>query len=208
MPTDRELIAEWHRLVTAATPAPWYAADNDIVGGRCIRTVDEPPSTCVGNTLADEVLRDDDADLIAWMRNHLPEILCRWQASERYLQQRIAELEAAVDRVNDLSIPAFGEDYAHTDCAEAACAACWAEDIRRAIGKVAPRQPALGYIVLSCNPDSGRLQPQGRVHDSWRLADQWRVHLESPGGPRIPPRPGTSYFIATLRKARTPKEAA
>lgn len=60
------------------------------------------------------------------------------------------------------------------------------------------RGAPLGYLVLSKNPDSGRLQPQGRVHAAHELADDWKRHLETPGGPRIPIRPGTQFLVAEV----------
>lgn len=66
----------------------------------------------------------------------------------------------------------------------------------------AAQRPPLGYVVLSRNPDSGRLQPQGRVHTTTELAQDWRRHLETPGAPRIPPRPGTTYILGEVREVQ------
>lgn len=64
------------------------------------------------------------------------------------------------------------------------------------------QHPPLGYIVLSRNPDSGRLQPQGRVHAETGLAQDWQRHLESAPGPRITIRPGTQFLVAEVREVQ------
>lgn len=52
----------------AATQGPWYVTENDLIGGWCIRTVDEPPSHGNGITIAD-FMREEDAHLCAAARN-------------------------------------------------------------------------------------------------------------------------------------------
>jgi len=47
--------------------------------------------------------------------------------------RKLARQKDALDRVAALAQPPFGGEYEHTDCAEAACPACWVADIRRAI---------------------------------------------------------------------------
>lgn len=66
----------------------------------------------------------------------------------------------------------------------------------------AAQRPPLGYVVLSRNPDSGRLQPHGRVHAEVEHAADWRQHLEIPGGPRIPVGAGTEFLVAELREVQ------
>lgn len=63
-------------------------------------------------------------------------------------------------------------------------------------------RPPLGFLVLSRNPDSGRLQPHGRVHPTRGPAEEWKQYLETPGGPRIPIRQGAQHLVAEIREAR------
>lgn len=51
-----------------ATDGPWFVTPEDLVGGWCVRTVDEPPSTGRGRTVAD-FMRREDALLCVAARN-------------------------------------------------------------------------------------------------------------------------------------------
>lgn len=62
--------------------------------------------------------------------------------------------------------------------------------------------PPLGYLVLSRNPDTGRLQPQGRTFPTVELAECQRQYLETPPGPRIPFRSGTQLLVAEVREVQ------
>lgn len=60
--TADELNAIRARLA-AATPGPWFAQPNDLVGGWCVRTVDAPPSKGAGEVA--DFIREEDARFIA-----------------------------------------------------------------------------------------------------------------------------------------------
>lgn len=57
-----ELNAIRARLA-AATPGPWFAQPNDLIGGWCVRTVDAPPSEGAGEVA--DFIREEDARFIA-----------------------------------------------------------------------------------------------------------------------------------------------
>lgn len=95
MPTDRALIDEGNRLAAGASPGPWrveFDSDGDEHGqheGRWPCALVGPVSTS-GYGDPDRItevndLRDEDAELIVWMRNELPEILRRWESDGRAL---------------------------------------------------------------------------------------------------------------------------
>lgn len=80
--TDRDLIAEGRAVDAAATPGPWYACVNDLIGGKCVQVVDTPASeTPPGNHVVDMVFRDADAEHIVWMRNNLRAVLDELKAA-------------------------------------------------------------------------------------------------------------------------------
>lgn len=81
-------------------------------------------------------------------------------------------------------------------------------ELRAAVEALERRGTAapLGYLVLSRNPETGRLGPQGRVHDQPEHAEDWRRHLESTPGPLIPIRPGTKFLIGEIHPLRRDTE--
>lgn len=61
----------WERLAKDsenATDGPWFVTEEDLVGGWCVRTIDKPPSSGRGITIAD-FIREEDARLCAAARN-------------------------------------------------------------------------------------------------------------------------------------------
>lgn len=52
--------------LAAATPGPWYAHADDLIGGWCVRTVETPPSEGPGEVAS--FIREEDARLIAHAR--------------------------------------------------------------------------------------------------------------------------------------------
>lgn len=93
MTADRDLIAAARAVDVGATAAPWFDCENDLIGGRCVRTVDAPASELPGGFVVDEVLRDADAGHIVWMRNNLGEIVRRWESDGRDLRAHAAVLD-------------------------------------------------------------------------------------------------------------------
>jgi hypothetical protein len=66
----------------SATPGPWYAQVDDLIGGWMIATVDKPASQISnrredGEMVVGEYLREEDARLIAKLRN--------WQAEYAWM---------------------------------------------------------------------------------------------------------------------------
>lgn len=64
-------MEEWNYLVKDSEPAtdgPWWVTENDLIGGWCVRTIGEPPSSGRGVTIAD-FIRQEDARLCATARN-------------------------------------------------------------------------------------------------------------------------------------------
>lgn len=62
---------EWDLLIEdskTATDGPWWVTENDLIGGWCVRTIGEPPSSGRGITIGDFVRRED-ARLCASARN-------------------------------------------------------------------------------------------------------------------------------------------
>ena len=49
--------------LAAATPGPWFARPNDLIGGWCVRTADTPPSEGPGEVA--DFIREEDARLVA-----------------------------------------------------------------------------------------------------------------------------------------------
>ncbi|MEU2043685.1 hypothetical protein [Nocardia niwae] len=75
---SHEEVEKGQALLAAATRRPWFAAVNDLIGGRCVQTVERPVSEApVGSGVADMIVRDADADayLITWLRNHGDDLL-------------------------------------------------------------------------------------------------------------------------------------
>ena len=52
--------------LAAATPGPWFAHADDLIGGWCVRTVDTPPSEGPGEVAS--FIHEEDARLIAHAR--------------------------------------------------------------------------------------------------------------------------------------------
>lgn len=67
-PDATDLTQVLTEAAQAATDGPWFATPDDLVGGWCVRTVDAPPSTGRGRTVAD-FMRREDALLCAAARN-------------------------------------------------------------------------------------------------------------------------------------------
>lgn len=62
---------EWDLLTEdsrTAIDGPWWVTENDLIGGWCVRTIGEPPSSGRGVTIAD-FIREEDARLCATARN-------------------------------------------------------------------------------------------------------------------------------------------
>ncbi|MEU2106455.1 hypothetical protein [Nocardia sp. NPDC019255] len=57
----------------------------------------------------------------------------------------------------------------------------------------AAQRPPLGYVVLSRNPDNGRMHPQGSVHPTREPAEEWRQWLEAHG---------RQFLVAEVREAQ------
>lgn len=72
------LIAEVDRLLAErvalaedsenATDGPWWVTEDDLIGGWCVRTIGQPPSSGRGITIAD-FMRREDARICATARN-------------------------------------------------------------------------------------------------------------------------------------------
>jgi hypothetical protein len=58
----------------------------------------------------------------------------------------------------------------------------------------AAQRPPLGYVVLSRNPDGGRLHPQGSVHPTREPAEEWRQWLEAHG---------RQFLVAEVREVQS-----
>ncbi|WP_280503831.1 hypothetical protein [Nocardia farcinica] len=143
------LIEEGRRIHSAATPGTWHAWDRG-VGWMIALDPD-------GNDLLPEGLRTDldrrqDAEAIAWAHNHLPgllDLLEQWREIARdrrddlvIARARIEELEAQRARALGHTIPRGGGEFEHDhDVLEGhdGCPACWAEDIREALGQETPQ---------------------------------------------------------------------
>lgn len=74
--------------LAAATPGPWFARPNDLIGGWCVRTADTPPSEGPGEVA--DFIREEDARFIA----HAPEDLAALIEEVRYLRGERAAVVA------------------------------------------------------------------------------------------------------------------
>lgn len=110
MTTDHDLITEGRAVDAALTSGPWFACVNDVIGGRCIQTVDVPASAAPpGSSVLDMVFHDADADRIVWMRNNFGALL-----AELGLMRTIAnELDEAQDEANTRLAAINGEHQRH-----------------------------------------------------------------------------------------------
>lgn len=64
-------MRQWRALAEQSqtvTDGPWFVTKEDLVGGWCVRTINEPPSSGRGITIAD-FIREEDARLCATARN-------------------------------------------------------------------------------------------------------------------------------------------
>lgn len=99
-PTDEQIRA----LCDAATPLPWYANVDDLVGGWCVQNVDLPASqvnridTPHARYIADFVMTDDDAEFIAASRSLVSVLLARAVAAEAQLAEAQTAAQAWRER--------------------------------------------------------------------------------------------------------------
>lgn len=79
-PTDLPaLLAELDAAVEKMTPGPWFDVENDLIGGRCVRTTERKPSWDNGpeessQTVFDLGVRDEDFAGIVALVNAYPQL--------------------------------------------------------------------------------------------------------------------------------------
>jgi len=67
-------LAKLKALEARATPARWFAVQNDLVGGWMIATADKPVSELRGEREIADFLTREDAEFLCELRNAWPEI--------------------------------------------------------------------------------------------------------------------------------------
>lgn len=87
--------------LAAATPGPWFARPNDLIGGWCVRIVDTLPSEGPGEVA--DFIREEDARFIAHALQDIEVLL----AEVEYLR---GERDAVVTWLQELSASSLNRD--------------------------------------------------------------------------------------------------
>ena len=121
---DPDLIAEAHAVDQTMTAAPWFAKEDDLLGGHCIMSVDRTPLEAGSAYAVAAFVGEDDAAHIAWMRNMFPTLLAELVETQAALDElrkdRAVELvsiagKQARDRARIAEAPAFIKQHASWD---------------------------------------------------------------------------------------------
>lgn len=111
-PLDLTTVQE---LTDKATPLPWYANVDDLVGGWCVQNVDLPASQVNRETtpharyIADFVMTEDDAAFIAAARSLVPALVQALREAREQLATAQAERDEWAGRCGHAEA---GEDIA------------------------------------------------------------------------------------------------
>jgi len=105
-PEDAKLLADLDAAEKRATKGPWFAHENDLIGGWCVMGEDKPPSESKADVA--DFTAQDDAILLSTFRNALPRLLV-------LIRKQDAAMDASVDIVARLTRDVGLRDVALSD---------------------------------------------------------------------------------------------
>ncbi len=91
-------VSEIRGRLDLASKGPWFAVENDLIGGWCVRTTPDPPSVKPGDVA--DLLSQEDAEFISHAREDIELLLSKVEAGTEAGDLSYSEVKTALLNIN------------------------------------------------------------------------------------------------------------